>query len=98
MKNAVSKWAIDKKLQCTYRIRADRTPLLIRTPWSILWSFLATFCLKIIVVWDKKWPKMTMVGCLKIRKFNKTPVFYLPGYGIFKIEFIKEIKNLGNFT
>ena len=45
-------------------------------------SFLGTFCLKIIVVWDKNWPKMTMLGSLKIVNFDRTLAFYLRGYGI----------------
>jgi hypothetical protein len=60
-------------------------PLLIKTPWSILWSFLTTFCLKIIVVWDKKWPKMTMHCFLKVRLvgnftfYDELPVDYKVG-------------------
>ena len=67
-----------------YRIRAYRTPLLIRTPWDTLWSFFAAFCPKFTIFSDKKLPKMTRVGGLNLVNFNRTPAFYMRGYGIYR--------------
>ena len=39
------------------------------------------FLSKIKVFLDKIWPKMTIVHSLKILNFNRTPAFYMRGYG-----------------
>ena len=74
---------IEAMFGIVYRIRAYRTPLLIRTQGDTLWSFLAKNRRKNIVFSDDFRPKLTIVRGLKVQKFNKTPAFYLRGYGMY---------------
>ena len=64
-----------------YRIRANRTPLLIRAPGFALCSFSAKNRRKITVFSDDFRTKMTIVRGLNVQKFNRTQPFYLRGYG-----------------
>ena len=83
-----SKTVTDKQVNkglYTYRIRANRIPLLIRTTGDTFWAHYGNFWWKIVkklVFLDKKLSKLTIVHDLKVLKFNRTLAFYWRGYGM----------------
>ena len=69
----------DKKTQfLKYRILSNRIPILIRT-FCIIFSKRLS---KITVFLGQILPKKTIVQWQKILNFNRTPAFYMRGYGI----------------
>ena len=66
-----------------HRIRANRTPLLIRTPWTLFLMHYGHFWHRSMhaVFWGKYLPKMTIEPKQKFLNFNRTRALYLRGYG-----------------
>jgi hypothetical protein len=76
----MQKWSLGKLI---YHIRANRTPLLNKTPGDTFWAHYGHFRQKIgekLVFSDENLPKLTLVGGLKTQQFNRTPAFYWRGY------------------
>ena len=67
-----------------YSIRAYRTPHLIKTPWGTFQAqhgHFVDFLSKVMVFFNKKWAKPTIVSKLKIVKIKRTLEFYRCGLG-----------------
>ena len=86
MVNEVNKCIWSEGEQRAYRIRANRTPLLIRKPgYTFLWHTLVRFCeklSKIAIFFGRFISKLTNVHNKKIIYFNRKPAFYLGGFGM----------------
>ena len=68
-------------LRC--RIRANKSPLLIKRPCGTQWSVFSNICPVHMVFWTKNglnWPKFKLDASLKFSKINNTLAFYLHRY------------------
>ena len=85
----------DKKTQfLKYRILSNRTLILIRTPGVTFCIIFSKRLSKITVFLGQILPKKTIVQWQKILNFNRTPAFYMRGYGSGRWLYVFKLKHI----